>query len=88
MQLGEAGATVYITGRTLKSKDGSLGSLEETANEVNILNIFFFIDQFRNFLRFRSEIVEANASLAKSIMKMMHKLQGYFNKLIMSKADD
>ena len=34
LQLGEAGATVYITGRTLKSSSGSLGSLEETANEV------------------------------------------------------
>ena len=30
---GEAGATVYITGRTLTSKDG-MGSLEETANEI------------------------------------------------------
>jgi dehydrogenase/reductase SDR family protein 1 len=34
LQLGEAGATVYITGRTLKASSGSLGSLEETANEV------------------------------------------------------
>jgi hypothetical protein len=31
--LGENGAKVYITGRTLKGKDG-LGGLEETANEV------------------------------------------------------
>ena len=34
LQLGEAGATVYITGRTLKSKPGSFGSLEDTANEI------------------------------------------------------
>ena len=34
LQLGEAGATVYITGRTLKASSTSLGSLEETANEV------------------------------------------------------
>jgi dehydrogenase/reductase SDR family protein 1 len=34
LQLGEAGCTVYITGRTLKAKEGSLGSLEETANEI------------------------------------------------------
>jgi dehydrogenase/reductase SDR family member 1 len=34
LQLGEAGATVYITGRTLKTKEGSLGSLEQTAEEV------------------------------------------------------
>lgn len=33
IQLGEAGALVYITGRTLKSTNG-LGSLEETANEI------------------------------------------------------
>lgn len=33
VQMGGAGATVYITGRTLKSKDG-MGSLEETANEI------------------------------------------------------
>ena len=33
VQLGEAGATVYITGRTLTSTNG-IGSLEETANEV------------------------------------------------------
>lgn len=33
VQLGEAGATVYFTGRTLKSKDG-MGSLEDTAAEV------------------------------------------------------
>ena len=35
LQLGEAGASVYFTGRTLKSKDG-MGSLEETATEVAI----------------------------------------------------
>jgi dehydrogenase/reductase SDR family protein 1 len=34
LQLGEAGALVYVTGRTLKAKEGSFGSLEETANEV------------------------------------------------------
>jgi len=34
VQLGEAGATVYVTGRTLTSKDGSIGSLEDTANEI------------------------------------------------------
>ncbi len=33
VQMGEAGATVYITGRTLTSKDG-MGSLEDTANEI------------------------------------------------------
>nr|VZI07923.1 unnamed protein product [Spirometra erinaceieuropaei] len=33
--LGECGATVYITGRTLKPKDGDVGgSLEETAAEI------------------------------------------------------
>lgn len=36
LQLGQAGALVYITGRTLKSTDG-LGSLEDTANEVSVL---------------------------------------------------
>jgi dehydrogenase/reductase SDR family protein 1 len=34
LQLGQAGALVYITGRTLKSTNG-LGSLEDTANEVS-----------------------------------------------------
>ena len=34
LQLGQAGALVYITGRTLKSTNG-LGSLEDTVNEVN-----------------------------------------------------
>lgn len=35
LQLGEAGATVYITGRTLKhTSDNVGGSLEETANEI------------------------------------------------------
>lgn len=34
LQLGKAGATVYITGRTLKTKEGQPGSLEETAKEV------------------------------------------------------
>jgi len=33
LQLSEAGAKVYITGRTLKPA-GTFGSLEETANEV------------------------------------------------------
>ena len=33
LQLGQAGALVYITGRTLKSTNG-LGSLEDTANEI------------------------------------------------------
>ena len=37
LQLAQAGAVVYITGRTLKSSNG-LGSLEDTANEVKILN--------------------------------------------------
>lgn len=36
LQLGEAGATVYITGRTMKPKqDGVGGSLEETAREID-----------------------------------------------------
>ena len=35
LQLGKAGATVYITGRTLKPRPGKVGgSLEETAKEV------------------------------------------------------
>ncbi|ELT87310.1 hypothetical protein CAPTEDRAFT_96332 [Capitella teleta] len=34
LQLGQAGATVYITGRTLNSKPGTPGSLLETAKEV------------------------------------------------------
>ncbi|XP_071502343.1 dehydrogenase/reductase SDR family member 1-like [Diadema antillarum] len=35
LQLGGAGATVYITGRTLRANEGSIrGSLEETAKEV------------------------------------------------------
>jgi NAD(P)-dependent dehydrogenase (short-subunit alcohol dehydrogenase family) len=38
LQLGQNGAKVYITGRTLKSADGS-PSLEQTAEEV-ILNFF------------------------------------------------
>lgn len=33
LQLGEAGALVYITGRTLKSKNG-MGSLEDTCAEI------------------------------------------------------
>lgn len=33
VQLGEAGAIVYLTGRTLTSKNG-MGSLEETATEI------------------------------------------------------
>ncbi len=33
LQLAEAGALVYITGRTLKSS-GGVGSLEDTAEEV------------------------------------------------------
>jgi len=32
--LGEAGATVYLTGRTLTATENSLGSLEETADAV------------------------------------------------------
>lgn len=34
LQLGENGAKVYITGRTLKSKDGGVGSLEHTCEEI------------------------------------------------------
>ncbi|XP_014666544.1 PREDICTED: dehydrogenase/reductase SDR family member 1-like [Priapulus caudatus] len=34
LQLGESGATVYITGRTLKASEGSKGSLEDTAKEI------------------------------------------------------
>lgn len=34
LQLGESGALVYITGRTLNSTNQSLGSLEETASEI------------------------------------------------------
>ncbi|XP_029650643.1 dehydrogenase/reductase SDR family member 1 [Octopus sinensis] len=35
LQLGEAGATVYVTGRTLRKTEKSLGSLEETVEEIN-----------------------------------------------------
>jgi len=35
LQLGAAGATVYITGRTLKGKGEGRGNLEETAEEVS-----------------------------------------------------
>jgi len=38
LQLGEAGATVYVTGREPKksdAKDGGLPTLEKTANEIN-----------------------------------------------------
>jgi dehydrogenase/reductase SDR family protein 1 len=35
LQLGENGALVYITGRSLKSKNG-MGSLEDTAKEVRL----------------------------------------------------
>lgn len=41
LQLAQAGAVVYITGRTLKSSNG-LGSLEDTANEVKILYILIY----------------------------------------------
>merc|ERR1711976_579844 len=34
LQLGEAGATVYITGRSMKNADGSRGTLLETAKEI------------------------------------------------------
>lgn len=34
LQLGEQGALVYVTGRTMKAKEGSFGSLEDTAAEV------------------------------------------------------
>lgn len=34
LQLAQSGCKVYITGRTLKSKNGSLGSLEETMDEI------------------------------------------------------
>lgn len=34
LQLGQAGATVYITGRTVKSQQGVLGSLQETCDEI------------------------------------------------------
>ena len=35
LQLGEAGATVYITGRTLKAPQDAVGGcLEDTAKEV------------------------------------------------------
>lgn len=34
LQLGEQGALVYVTGRTLKAKEGSFGSLEDTAAEI------------------------------------------------------
>jgi dehydrogenase/reductase SDR family member 1 len=42
LQLGDAGAIVYITGRTLKSTNG-LGSLEQTAKEVIYLLLIEFI---------------------------------------------
>ena len=34
VKLGESGAKVYFTGRTLKSSNGQSGSLEDTLNEV------------------------------------------------------
>lgn len=34
VELGAAGALVYVTGRTVKSADGKSGSLEETAEAV------------------------------------------------------
>jgi len=34
LQLGEAGATVYITGRSLRSSSGARGTLLETAEEI------------------------------------------------------
>jgi dehydrogenase/reductase SDR family protein 1 len=38
LQLAEAGCLVYITGRTLKSTDANLGSLEQTENEIRERN--------------------------------------------------
>ncbi|GAB1598146.1 dehydrogenase/reductase SDR family member 1-like [Argonauta hians] len=35
VQLGEAGATVYVTGRTLNKTEKSLGSLSETVDDIN-----------------------------------------------------
>ena len=49
IQLGESGATVYFTGRTLKSKDG-LGSLEETADEVFFFKKNPLFNFFKRFL--------------------------------------
>ena len=40
MQLAQNGAKVYITGRTLKSKD-NLGSLELTVDEVKTKNLTY-----------------------------------------------
>ena len=51
LQLGQAGATVYITGRTLRSKNG-LGSLEETATEVCVSFLFYCLFSFTHFCIF------------------------------------
>jgi dehydrogenase/reductase SDR family protein 1 len=51
LQLSQAGALVYITGRTLKSSSASLGSLEDTANEVYFLK--FNVNLVQKLLRIR-----------------------------------
>ena len=40
LQLSQSGATVYITGRTLKPKPNSTGSLEDTQKEVGLNQAF------------------------------------------------
>ncbi len=50
LQLGENGAKVYVTGRTLNAKKGGLGSLEETCDEVG--SIFSLAIQIRIHLTY------------------------------------
>ena len=58
LQLGEAGATVYITGRTLKSKDG-MGSLEDTANEVSYM---YHLQNIQSCTSLFSSLIQAGFS--------------------------
>ena len=88
LQLGQAGALVYITGRTLTSTDSATGSLEDTANEV----FSFYLDKI--MIKFitviilninRSDREVANAFRFNVIMKTIRIYLICLKKLKMNK---
>jgi len=65
LMLGKAGATVYITGRTLKSTPDKTGSLTDVAKEVTYGSCFCLFC-FCFSLQPTTQTVEGNLTLLKS----------------------
>jgi NAD(P)-dependent dehydrogenase (short-subunit alcohol dehydrogenase family) len=86
IELGAAGALVYVTGRTLRSADGKSGSLEETAAAVSDSIRMAICGYILASFRFENRV--DNASQCVSIMKMPTRSKRSSNKSLANRMVD